>query len=96
MPLARRNMHIAPNAAQRKSQSVFLPAPLKGLNTVDAPGMMSAEYALSCVNFLPLENGLVTRGGTQPMSASMPTDVTTVMGYTGGNGVLFGVSGEKI
>lgn len=96
MALSRTNVRLAQNAAQRKSQSVFLPAPLKGLNTVDAPGMMGAEYALSCVNFLPLENGLVTRGGTQPMSAAMPTDVTTVMGYTGGDGVLFGVSGEKI
>lgn len=89
-------MTLASDAAQRRSQSVFLPAPLLGLNTVDAPGIMTPEYALQLTNFLPLQNGLETRGGSLPWAVGLPGDVESVLPWTGGTGHLFAASGGAI
>ena len=87
---------VSQDAAQRKSQSVFLPAPIRGWDTVDPPGIMPADYAMNVTNFWPLQNGLETRGGSVPWCIGLPGDVETVMAHVAGEDKLFAVSGGSI
>ena len=59
-------LRAATYAPQRRTQAVFLPAPVLGLNTEDAPEIMQPGYAVDLVNWWPGENGLTTRGGSSP------------------------------
>ena len=92
--LARNALHQARYAPKRRSGGLFLPAPVGGWNAVDPQGMMKPEYAVSMINFFPMENGLVTRGGSDVWCA-MDSPVETLMEYKGGV-ARFAVSGGTI
>lgn len=96
MPV-RRNLTFAKNAAQRRGGSVFIPAPVGGLNTVDAHGAMDQKYAVSMSNYFPMENGLMVRGGSTPYTIGQIGDVDTLMAYMDGTTEqLFACAGTSI
>lgn len=59
-------MRPASYAYKRRTESKFLPAPIRGLNTMDPPEIMAPGYAVELVNWWPNENGVTTRGGSAP------------------------------
>lgn len=83
-------------AAQRKSQSIFVTAPIRGWNTTDPAGIMTPEYAIKMINFLPLEYGLETRGGSKIWCVGLEEEVQTIMSWTSSNEKVFAVAGGKI
>lgn len=94
MGIPRYALHKAHSAPQRRAGGLFIPAPIGGWNAVDPQGMMNAKYALSMINFFPMENGLVTRGGSDAW-CGMASPVETLMEYKGGV-ARFAVSGGTI
>ena len=76
-----------------------LPAPVKGLNTVDALVNMNPAYGLSIQNFIATPQGLSQRTGFRQWATGMPAAVTSLIQYNGRSTAqsrLFAVSGAAI
>lgn len=76
-----------------------MPAPVKGLNTVDPLAMMDPGYGLSIQNFEATPQGLSTRQGFKTYATALPTSVTSLFPYhakTSTSSKLFAVSGSAI
>lgn len=82
-------------AVKRRSANAFLPAPILGINTEDAPEMTKAGYATEAVNWWPGENGLTTRGGSSPWCIGLNGNpVETILVWNAKD--IFGVAGDEI
>jgi hypothetical protein len=84
---------------QRSAQQASLPAPVMGLNTVDALADMDPRYGLSIQNFEATPQGLSVRQGYKTYATALPTSVTSLLPYhakTSSASKLFAVSGTAI
>lgn len=84
---------------QRTSATVRLPAPYKGLNTLDPLSAMDPSFGLSIQNFVATNQGLAVRQGYRKWATGLPTSVTALMPYHSRIGLqskLFAVSGGGI
>lgn len=63
---------------------VTVPAPTKGLNTVDALGAMDPQYALVCKNYIATPQGLSVRKGYKAWTPGNP--VETLIPYSNTTG----------
>jgi len=74
-----------------------MPAPVKGLNTVDPLVGMDPQYGLSIQNFIATPQGLSQRTGYRKWATGLPTSVTSLLQYNGRTSSaskLFAVSGS--
>lgn len=84
---------------QRSAQTVRLPAPHQGLNTLDPLSAMDPSYGLSIQNFIATNQGLAVREGYRKWATGLPTSVTSMLPYHSRNSStnkLFAVSGGGI
>lgn len=72
-------------AQRATTQGVPIPAPTRGINSIDSLAAMSPVDSIYCINFLASEYGLKTREGYIDYSAILPdsTEVRTIIGYRG-------------
>lgn len=84
---------------ERSSITTRLPAPYKGINTLDPLDAMEPSYGLSIQNFVATNQGLAVRQGFRKWATGLPTSVTTLLPYharIGSQSKLFAVSGAGI
>lgn len=84
---------------QRSAQTVRLPAPHSGLNTLDPLSSMDPSYGLSIQNFIATNQGLAVRQGYRKWATGLPGSVTSMLPYharNSGSNKLFAVSGGGI
>lgn len=82
-------------APKRRSTTVFLPAPTLGINSIDPPDMVKLGYAEEIVNWWPDENGLTTRGGSNPWNMVAKDKFThSILIYDAHT--IFAVAGDTI
>lgn len=76
-----------------------LPAPFKGLNTVDALPSMDPAYGLSIQNFVCTPQGLSVRQAYRKWATGLPASVSSLLPFHGKNSTtnkLFAVAGGSI
>lgn len=84
---------------QRSAIPASMPAPYKGLNTVDSLAEMDPDYGLSIQNFVCTPQGLSVRHAYRKWATGLPTTTTSLLPYHGKNSTtskLFAVSGTAI
>jgi hypothetical protein len=65
--------------------TTVLPAPWKGLNTVDALAEMDPSFGISIQNFIATPQGLSLRNGYRVWATGLPGACTSLMPYAGKN-----------
>jgi hypothetical protein len=84
---------------QRSAQNVQMPAPFRGINTLDPLQSMDPSYGLSIQNFVATNQGLAVRPGYRKWATGLPGTVTSLLAYHGrfnGASRLFACSGSGI
>src|SRR5690625_2593697 len=86
------------NAVKRNGEQSTLPAPVKGINDIDAWHGMKDDYAVLMENWWPEPSKLVTRKGCLTRNSGFDAPVKTIVEYAHQDGSykIFAASGGAI